>query len=172
MIKLTVIAGPHQGSEFRFAGHDTFLVGRSKHAHFQLPAKDKFFSRIHFMIEVNPPHCRLVDMGSNNGTYVNGQKVLSADLHDGDQIRAGHSVFQLQVLPELVETATGPGESPSVEAAATLAGYHVVRELGRGGMGIVFLVERLTDRSPAAMRIVRPSGAFSSARIDSFLAVV
>src|SRR5438477_12887901 len=97
-LTLTVIEGPHRGQEFAFAEHDTFLVGRSVHAHFQLPLKDRYFSRIHFMMEVNPPHCRLIDMGSHNGTYVNGQRVLSADLHDGDQIRAGHTIIRLTVL--------------------------------------------------------------------------
>src|SRR3954453_12636571 len=97
-IILTVIAGPHKkGLEFTFDRHDTFLVGRSKHAHFQLPAKDKYFSRIHFMMEVNPPQCRLIDMGSHNGTYVNGAKTLTADLKDGDQIRAGHTVLRLKL---------------------------------------------------------------------------
>src|ERR1700720_3114615 len=89
-IILSVIAGPHKkGLEFSFDKHDTFLVGRSKHAHFQVPANDKYFSRIHFMMEVNPPQCRLIDMGSHNGTYVNGQRVLSGDLRGGAQIRAG-----------------------------------------------------------------------------------
>src|SRR5262245_19908683 len=54
-ICLTVIEGPHQGHVYNFGGHDTFLVGRSKHAHFRLPNKDKYFSRIHFLMEVNPP---------------------------------------------------------------------------------------------------------------------
>ena len=53
-IILTVIAGPHKGLEFSFDRHDTFLVGRSRHAHFQLPAKDKYFSRVHFMVEGDP----------------------------------------------------------------------------------------------------------------------
>src|ERR1022692_11453 len=97
-IILTVVAGPHKGLEFSFDRHDTFLVGRSKHAHFQLLAKDKYFSRIHFMMEVNPPQCRLIDMGSHNGTYVNGAQVLTADLQDGDQIRAGHTILRVQVL--------------------------------------------------------------------------
>src|SRR6266436_361485 len=108
-IILTVIAGPHAGTEFTFDHHDTFLVGRSRHAHFQLPEKDKYFSRIHFMMEVNPPHCRLIDMGSHNGTYVNGQRVLSGDLRDGDQIRAGHTILRLAVQPsvdELPETVS------------------------------------------------------------------
>src|SRR3982751_5854146 len=95
---LTVIAGPHKGLEFSFDRHDTFLVGRSQHAHFQLPAKDKFFSRIHFMVEVNPPECRLIDMGSHNGTYVNGAKVLAADLKADDQIRAGHTILRVKVM--------------------------------------------------------------------------
>ena len=35
-LKLVVTDGPHTGKEFVFDGHDTFLVGRSKSAHFQL----------------------------------------------------------------------------------------------------------------------------------------
>src|SRR5262249_61845195 len=92
-ITLTVTAGPHAGREFTFVGHDTFLVGRSRSTHFQLPEKDRYFSRIHFMVEVNAPHCRLVDMRSRNGTYVNGEKVKQPDLRDGDRIRAGHTTL-------------------------------------------------------------------------------
>src|SRR5437763_3035304 len=96
-IILNVVAGPHKGLEFSFDRHDTFLVGRSKNAHFQLPAKDRYFSRIHFMMELNPPACRLIDMGSHNGTYVNGTKVLTAELKEGDQIRAGHTTLLFKV---------------------------------------------------------------------------
>src|SRR5262249_13973379 len=46
-IRLTVIDGPHKGKEFTFDAHDTFIVGRAKHAHFRLPIKDKYFSRNH-----------------------------------------------------------------------------------------------------------------------------
>src|SRR6266702_2011668 len=91
-VLLVVMVGPHKVLVVSFFRHDTFLVGRSKHAHFQLPAKDRYFSRIHFMMEVNPPECRLIDMGSHNGTYLNGVQVLAADLKDGDQIRAGHTI--------------------------------------------------------------------------------
>src|SRR5437762_5293940 len=97
-VTLKVTEGPHKGLEFNFGRHDTFLVGRSRHAHFQLPVKDKYFSRIHFMMEVNPPQCRLIDMGSHNGTFVNGEKVLAVDLKDTDQIRAGHTVLRVKVV--------------------------------------------------------------------------
>jgi hypothetical protein len=33
----SVIAGPHQGQEFSFEGHDHFIVGRAEFAHFRLP---------------------------------------------------------------------------------------------------------------------------------------
>src|SRR5262249_434957 len=108
-ITLTVTAGPHKGREFCFVGHDTFIVGRSKQAHFRLPTKDKFFSRLHFLIEVNPPQCRLMDLGSRNGTYVNAQTVHMADINDGEVIRAGHPRLRVSV-----EAAPVSGQIPSV----------------------------------------------------------
>jgi serine/threonine-protein kinase len=96
-ITLTVIAGPHRDRVFTFTGRDTFLVGRSKYAHFQLRDKDKFFSRIHFLMEIDPPHCKLVDLRSRNGTFVNGQRVTVLDLKHGDRIQAGHTILQLAV---------------------------------------------------------------------------
>src|SRR5580692_5192211 len=127
-IILTVIAGPHKGLEFTFDKHDTFLVGRSKHAHFQLPAKDKYFSRIHFMVEVNPPQCRLIDMGSHNGTYVNGERVLAVDLRNSDQIRAGHTILRVHVEQDARARAAAPSsmdqasDAPTTQAPA-IPGY-------------------------------------------------
>lgn len=92
---LQVTRGPHAGRHFDFHGHDTFLVGRSRRAHLQLAAKDLYFSRMHFLIEINPPQCRLMDLGSRNGTHVNGKRVDTIDLKHGDQIKAGHTVFML-----------------------------------------------------------------------------
>ncbi len=96
-VTLTVMAGVHKGRTFTFAGHDTFIVGRSIRAHLRLSSKDKYCSRFHFVVEVNPPRCRLLDMGSTNGTYVNGNRVKSVDLHDGDQIKAGHTILRLSL---------------------------------------------------------------------------
>jgi len=46
-------------------------------------------SRLHVLIEVNPPLCRLRNMSAVNGTVVNGAKVEQADLKDGDRITIG-----------------------------------------------------------------------------------
>jgi pSer/pThr/pTyr-binding forkhead associated (FHA) protein len=97
-VTLTVTGGPHQGQVFAFHEHDTFIVGRSQDAQFRLPLKDKTLSRIHFMVEVNPPCCRLMDMASTNGTRVNGQKVATVDLLDGDVITAGRTVIGIAMI--------------------------------------------------------------------------
>jgi eukaryotic-like serine/threonine-protein kinase len=96
-IKLTVVKGPHAGREFVFTEHANFLVGRGPQAHFQLPELDKFFSRLHFVVEVNPPACRLLDLNSRNGTRVNKKKVTRTDLKDGDVIRAGKSLIRVAI---------------------------------------------------------------------------
>src|SRR3954447_11366472 len=111
-INLKVKAGPHEGKVFEFEERDNFIVGRSPRAHFRLPIKDKCISRIHFLIEMNPPHCRLIDMGSTNGTTVNGRKVVRADLKDGDLITAGQTVLQLTVA------ATDPSGPPDERPAS------------------------------------------------------
>jgi serine/threonine-protein kinase len=97
-ITLRVTEGPHKGRKFAFKGRDRFLVGRSKLAHFRLSGgKDRYFSRIHFLVEINPPLCRVVDMASRNGTFVNGQPITAVDLHHGDEIRAGRTVLRVSV---------------------------------------------------------------------------
>lgn len=174
-IVLTVTAGPHKGLEFSFNRHDTFLVGRSRHAHFQLPAKDKYFSRIHFMMEVNPPQCRLIDMGSHNGTYVNGEKTLTADLQDGDQIRAGHTVLRLKVerVSDAAEGTTTVSFQAEALAAAkgppTIPGYTLERPLGKGAMGTTYLAQRDGDSAPYAVKVVRPTFQGSPVQVADFL---
>ena len=97
-INLTVKAGPHAGQVFEFKERANFIVGRSERANFRLAVKDNSISRIHFMIEMNPPQCRLTDMESTNGTKVNGKKVAMADLKDGDLITAGKTILLVSVI--------------------------------------------------------------------------
>jgi serine/threonine-protein kinase len=100
-VTLTVETGPHQGQVFTFSGHEMFLVGRSKRCHFQLDRQDMYFSRAHFVVEANPPLCRLSDLGSRNGTYVNGQRVTeTVELNNGDVIKAGHTTLRVAMLAD------------------------------------------------------------------------
>ena len=116
-VTLEIIKGPMQGRRFVFEEHDTFLFGRSrKSCHARLP-DDAFVSRYHFILEANPPEVRLRDLGSFNGTYVNGvkyggrekgvsrtearkHKSPQVDLKHGDIIQVGKTVFRVEVLTD------------------------------------------------------------------------
>lgn len=111
LITLTVIEGPHNGTSFSFAEHDTFLVGRGPEAHFSLP-NDGFLSRLHFLVEVNPPWCRLLDLKSRNKTYLNGKEVDLADLKNGDEIWAGHTILRVEMPWVEKETLDYPCPQP------------------------------------------------------------
>jgi serine/threonine-protein kinase len=102
LIRLSVTRGPHQGREFTFREHDTFLVGRSAEVHFPLP-DDPYLSRLHFLIEVNPPLCHLQDLGSHNGTLLNGEKIHDRPLHHGDEISVGRTVIRVEIKSDTGE---------------------------------------------------------------------
>jgi eukaryotic-like serine/threonine-protein kinase len=113
-VTLTVTAGPIGGRRFDFSGHDTFLFGRSPDCHAQLSPDDTSASRHHFLLEANPPAARLRDLGSLNGTHVNGvryggrgrhetpeeaarRQLPQVDLRDGDEVRVGATVFRVSI---------------------------------------------------------------------------
>jgi pSer/pThr/pTyr-binding forkhead associated (FHA) protein len=75
-VTLDVVAGPKNGARFEFQQHSTFLVGRGPWTHLCL-SEDLHFSRHHLRIEIHPPDCQLIDLGSRNGTFVNGNRVNS-----------------------------------------------------------------------------------------------
>ena len=208
-VRLDVIEGPRRGERFVFSGHESFFVGRSPRAHLQVAKGDRYFSRIHLMVEINPPCCRLCDMGSTNGTKVNGRRVQSIDLADGDMIQGGRTTLRVSFLgpwrasappaepqPEAAPPAVrqsrlastqsfhcpsasadeGVAAIPKAHAAPgdadnlpVIPGYRLVRELGRGGMGIVYLAQRNSDGSQVAVKTIRPAMTISRRETDRFL---
>lgn len=98
-VTLHVVAGPQTGRDFTFDQHDTFMIGRSEDAQFCLP-HDRFFSRHHCILEIAPPQCFLRDLGSTNGTFVNGIRVETAHLKHGDRIQGGETVLEVKVAAD------------------------------------------------------------------------
>ena len=91
-IVLRVTAGPQCGQEYVIDRPDTYTVGRSSKAQFPVNL-DLTLSREHFKLESQLPHCHLIDLGSTNGTKVNGLRVERVLLREGDVIQAGDSSF-------------------------------------------------------------------------------
>lgn len=173
-VTLSIDAGPLQGHEFMFEEHDTFLVGRTDDCHVKLPS-DPFVSRHHFILEIEPPHARLRDLGSLNGTYVNGRlhggrtgnkagsEALEVDLSPGDHIQIGETVFSVGPSAQGTDRPSGSpksGEttflapSPSDAKNPSIPGYEIVREIGAGGMGNVYRARSLQDGRKVAIKVM------------------
>ncbi|WP_305080773.1 DUF3662 and FHA domain-containing protein [Pseudonocardia sp. TRM90224] len=72
------------------------VIGRGQDSAFRLP--DTGVSRRHLEISWDGQSATLSDLGSTNGTTVNGNPVQTWQLNDGDVIRVGHSslIFRTQ----------------------------------------------------------------------------
>ncbi len=154
MVSLVVTAGPIRGQRFDFQSHDTFLFGRAPDCHARLAEADVSASRHHFLLEVNPPRARLRDLGSLNGTRVNGvrhggraagatpraaaehRQGLEVELHDGDEIRVGATLIRVEIRVRVVcvccrRTFVAPAGGRTICDACTPSGSAAPAEPAR-----------------------------------------
>jgi len=95
---------------------DAITIGRSFDN--AIVVKDCTASKRHARIALDDGRYTLRDLGSRNGTYVNGDRVSEQVLREGDEIRVGASRFRL--LPQAPEGLAGPmtpGPTPSGESS-------------------------------------------------------
>ena len=91
MLVLTVIQGPEKGRRFELPDHEPQQIGRSGES---LPLSDKTISRRHAELTPDGGKWLLRDLGSSNGTYVNGVRLAATrTLQMGDQVRAGTTLI-------------------------------------------------------------------------------
>ncbi|HEV2829095.1 MAG TPA: GGDEF domain-containing protein [Pyrinomonadaceae bacterium] len=84
---------------------DQVIIGRAIEADVRL--NDSRASRLHARItsevdpETNYTSCRITDLGSTNGTLVNGEAITEVILNDGDKIVIGDHLFRFDLLDEI-----------------------------------------------------------------------
>jgi pSer/pThr/pTyr-binding forkhead associated (FHA) protein len=82
------IEHPDGRSERYQIDQDLLMIGRAGEAHLRIECSE--VSRIHCELRQSADGSWLVtDMGSRNGTLVNGQSVEQARLNSGDQVKLG-----------------------------------------------------------------------------------
>ena len=96
---LRVSAGPDRGRALALGGPLRVLVGQS--ATCELRLSDPHVSRRHLAIEPVGDRLRVVDLGSRNGTWVNGVRIESALAGAGDEITLGSTVLTVEAGKEL-----------------------------------------------------------------------
>ena len=120
-ILLEIRSGSSAGKRIQLTHGQPLRIGRTEKADLFYP-EDKAMSGLHISIQYDDKGCRLLDLNSSNGTFLNGARVKEATLANGDEIRAGATVFVVRMLrddavaadPSRVE-APRP-ESPRPEA--------------------------------------------------------
>lgn len=76
------------------AEDDSLTIGRSRENSIVL--NDMLVSRRHVRISADEQGLLIEDLGSRNGTFVNGERVDRAHIHEGDRISVGATTFEVR----------------------------------------------------------------------------
>lgn len=162
----------------RLSEGKTVTIGRGDHA--DLVLSDAFASRIHCAIECEDGEFVLSDMGSGNGTRVNGEPITRHVLQVGDKIVVGRTQLRFSVEAEQAEVG---GEDPleqatrrfeeidsALKAGKTwrIGGCMLLKKIGLGGMGAVYRAVRESDQATVAVKILAPKVLAQKTVIERF----
>jgi hypothetical protein len=133
---LVIHEGAGAGSELPVDGE--VILGR-EHATADLVIEDPGVSRRHARVLAHNGGVIVEDLGSSNGTYVNGQRISGpVELGDGDEVQVGATVLGVQgsataatalMPPGAPPTEQDPGPPPPAPAQPPPAGRPAPRRL-------------------------------------------
>jgi FHA domain-containing protein len=95
-LSLKTLAGAEKGTVYAVA-KPRITLGR---ANADVTIDDPLASRLHCVIEAIEEWVQLRDLGSTNGTLVNGKPVKAATLGNGSTFRVGNHIFELRISPK------------------------------------------------------------------------
>ena len=201
-IVLTITQGQLSGTQYVYEDREVCTIGRHKDCNVRLPsdADHAQVSRYHCLLDINPPFIRVRDLGSGNGTYVNGQRVGSQqkaansgnegperELVDGDLLQIGFTAFAVkiedtgsassvlsrsefvppsnrQAANDLLSLAAG--DHPSLTG---IRGYTIVKLLGAGKCGAVYLAQNDHTAEMVALKVMLPQIAVNDRAVKMFI---
>jgi signal transduction histidine kinase/pSer/pThr/pTyr-binding forkhead associated (FHA) protein len=123
VLTLLVLQGPDKGRRFELPDAPA-LIGRDSR---QLPLTDNTVSRQHAELLPENGNWIIKDMGSSNGSYVNGARVNNRfPLKLGDQIRVGRTLMVFGAQPGVSRTSGGNVALAGVEAGMDSSIMHTI----------------------------------------------
>lgn len=139
LVILEAVSGPVAGRKIDIRAGTILRIGRTAKSDYAL-GEDSYLSGQHFAIENDGSEPRLRDLGSSNGTFLNGERVASETLlRDGDSVSAGGSTFTVHI--DLAAQSAAPEPAPRVPTQPT-------------------------DAFPGTSKMRRPDLGFSSEKSD------
>jgi pSer/pThr/pTyr-binding forkhead associated (FHA) protein len=147
-VRLRIMSSTEQGTLYWLGPGQTLVFGRTAKSDCCL-AFDATLSSRHFSVTCSSDRCELADLGSSAGTFLNGRHASKDRLFNGDQVKAGLTVFTVEV-----EGANGPivrtGEAAIAATAAANAMPVVTLEVSevnrfRCASGLIRIRGKLAD---------------------------
>jgi Domain of unknown function (DUF4388)/FHA domain len=117
-LALRFLSGRYQGGVVPLEAGRPFVIGRQPGLELVLP--EDLVSRRHARLSLEGDDLVIEDLGSTNGTYVNGVRMTRARIAEGDRILIGGSLIKL-VAREAAPAATAAEVRASLERAAVTA---------------------------------------------------
>lgn len=167
VVILRVSKGRLQGAEFSFERKESVLVGRQGDCGIRL--SDATVSRYHCELDIDPPHIRVRELGSMNGTCLNGVpigiqrakaptsmresiRMISVagqgfvEMKDGDYLSVGN---ECEIMVYVPHSSNFPN---------LIDGYRVREFLGQGAFGQVWLATHEADDAEYALKLMDRGG--------------
>lgn len=91
---IVIVSGPDQGKNILLQGEEQYYIGRKSTSHMVL--SDINASREHVRLEIRGGVLHLADLGSRNGTFVDGIRIEQCELEVGDQFLIGENLFKVE----------------------------------------------------------------------------
>lgn len=151
-------SGPESGKSIPLKLDKPLIVGRDSTADVRITGDG--ISRRHFQLETEDNSTILTDLGSTNGTFINGERVERHKLREGDSIRLGPHVFQFAPAA----AAPPPRSDRATYALGPLSGlpgsrfgdFTVGEPVAKGATGVIFRATSPDQKHVVALKVLWP----------------
>ncbi len=124
---LQFVKGKYAGQEYALEPNGAYIAGRSSEV--DLVLADDAVSRKHARFFANRGRMWVRDLGSRNGTHVNGKPVERACIRDGDRVAIGSSLVKVATVESSQVSASWkgkrkprPGEAAAAPTGRSMSG--------------------------------------------------